>query len=124
MNPYYEIERKYREHPQRFPFEFYVDWHLRHGFLFSTPDYFIMGRAVDRARFNPELLDIHAKPNAWYIHAMAGSLSKAWDILPYPLGWLGWERVRDGQRELGWYKTEDIRRLSRSSYVSHELLEV
>lgn len=126
MTPFYEIERKYAANPQQFPFGFYLDWHHRHGFVFSTPDYFIMGRAVDKDAFDPEVLDIaiHGKLNAWYIHAMAGSLSKAWDILPFPLGWLGWERVRGGQRELGWYKTEEIRRLSRSPYEIPQLLEV
>jgi len=116
MTPYDQIKAKYDQNPQDQFFEYYLTWHHRNGFVFSTPDFFIMGRAVDKNSFDPTVLASadRENQNAWYIHAMAGNMARAWDILPYPLGYVGWERIQGGKRDLRWYRTEDIRRLSRN----------
>lgn len=56
-----------------------------HGFVFSTPDYFIMGRE---------------REGGWFIEGMAGDMSKAWSILPYDLPTLAFERFDNCLRSL------------------------
>lgn len=118
MSPFDQIAAKYAEHPQARSFAFYVDWHMRHGFVFSRPDFFIMGRPVRKSEglagieaFTERGNDRSGLCDTWYIHAMAGDMCRAWDVLPWPLGWLAWERVLDGKRELRFYSTEEVRRL-------------
>jgi hypothetical protein len=87
--------------------------HLQHGFVFSTPDFFIMGRAVVRTAAPEWILD-PANPFAredcdtWLVYLAAGDLGKAWSILPWPLPWLAFERNND----LRFYELARIRRLS------------
>ena len=107
MSPYEKIRHAYIQHPQEETFEHYVDWHLKNAFLFSTPEFFIMGREVPKM-----VIELSGKvelrkfphalwtPDTWYIHAMAGDMSKAWSILPWPLPWIAFERIRGGAREL------------------------
>lgn len=115
MSPYQQIQAKYAEFPQEQPFAWYVDWHARHGFVFATPEFFIMGRAVNKAFFEGRGPILEAIPigfaDTWYIHAMAGDMQRAWDILPAPLPWLAWERVLDGKRELRFYSAAEVKRL-------------
>ena len=104
------------DHPQECPFKAYLDWHMKHGFVFSTPEFFAMGRPVMRYRpeaeiteptflFNPEDCD------TWYIFALAGNMQKAWSIMPWPLEWIAFERLRGGIRELTFARTETLKRL-------------
>lgn len=120
MSPYLQLDLQYTKHPQKESFGWYISWHLEHGFVFSTPEYFIMGRPMHyfekgKLRQDIENLTTHPleKANLWYIHAMAGDMNKAWDILPYPLGYIAWERLREGQRDLQITSTETLRRLSK-----------
>ena len=48
------------------------------GFVFSTPDFFIMGRQSDYC--------------TWFIEAFSGDMSKAWAILPYELPYIAYYR--------------------------------
>lgn len=70
------------------------------GFVFSTPEYFIMGRP------HPERAD------TWFVEGMAGDCGRAWDILPWPMGWIAFHRF---DSDLHLYRMEDIRRLSAST---------
>jgi hypothetical protein len=117
MSPFETAGDMYRRHPQDCPFERYLHWYLQHGFVYSTPDFFIMGRPVhlcadrkliteDFHIFDPDDCD------AWYIFAMAGSIHRAWSILPWPLPWLCWERLVNGERDFRAYLLEDVRRVS------------
>lgn len=105
----------YRDTPQEQPFSFYLEWHLHFGFVFATPDYFVMGRCVNRADFDPDapLLVQYDKEqsDAWYIHAFSGKMPKLWEIMPWPLPYIGWERIREGKRELQFYDTATLMRL-------------
>jgi len=112
MSPYEQMAEKYRRHPQDAPFADYIAWHMAYGFVFATPEYFVMGRPVTRSRFHPDSFDAPAADNdCWYVHAMAGNVSKVWDILPYPLGWVAFERSRGGKLELQIVELERLRRL-------------
>lgn len=90
-----------------------LEAHLLSGFVFSRPDYFIMGRPVIRTAEAALILDPwHHFPSAecdcWHVWLMAGNTVKAWDIMPWPLEWVSFER----KNELRFYRTADIRRLS------------
>lgn len=120
MTPMDRIREFYQLHPQEQPFEWYLNWHLQEGFVFSTPEYFVMGRAIKV--YANEATTTHGidnfaiwermEQNCWYVHAMAGNIDKCWEILPYPLGQVAFERTRNGKRELTVLPTERIRRLS------------
>ncbi len=115
MNPYERIREVYAKNPQQRTFEFYLVWHIHHGFVFSTPDYFVMGRPVDTVDFDPNAAELRVyrdqDANAFYIHAMAGKMPRLWDIMPYPLPKIGWERIREGKRELNFYSVDTLMRL-------------
>lgn len=117
MSPYEAMAAKYRAHPQEREFVWYVAWHLEHGFVFSTPEYFVMGRPVNREAEAAEICEptwqfAREECNCWYVHAMAGDLRRVWEILPWPLGWVAFERIHDGKRNLRFYPTEHMKRLS------------
>ena len=120
MSPIQLIRDKYRDHPQEESFDYYLNWHLDHGFVYSTPDYFIMGRPHQRMqeeKDNQQLIDsFHVfsldEADCWYVHAMAGNMALAWRILPQELPWMGWERIRNGARELTFVRLSDLHRLS------------
>jgi hypothetical protein len=48
MSPYKKIAQKYFDNPQEAPFGDYVEWFLRNGYVFSTPEYFVMGKNCRR----------------------------------------------------------------------------
>ncbi len=105
--------RFYEANPQAKPFNEYVAWHLENGFVFSTPEFFAMGRCVDSKRFDPEELEIfpRERSDAWYVFAMAGKMPRLWSIMPWPLPLIGWERMRGGKRELSFFRSEVLHRL-------------
>jgi len=120
MTPLDRIAEFYAKHPQELSFESYLNWHLENGCVFSTSDFFIMFRAIKtyptegQTRHGIDNFAIwdRSEQNCWYVHAMAGNMSKCWSILPYPLGFIAFDRIRDGTRELTILPTERIRRLS------------
>ena len=90
-NPIDLIREEYRLHPREESFQVYLDWHIENGFVFSAPQFFIMGRAIKV--YDEEAKTLHGidnfavwerhEENAWYVHGMAGYVSKSWEVLPY-----------------------------------------
>ena len=116
MSPYERMYAKARELDPSLDWGAVVGWHLQHGFVFARPDLFVMGRPV--MRFAPvELILRLDYPfrlydcDCWYIHSMAGNMAAAWNIMPWELPWIAYERMRDGTRHLTFRRTEDLRRL-------------
>lgn len=113
---YDSLEALYLKTGAEEPFANYVLHHARHGFVYATPDFFVMGRPVNR-KAAPELIRdaTHAFPreecDAWFIHAAAGNMPKMWSITPWPLGWIGWTRLHDPLSELQFTPTETLKRL-------------
>lgn len=101
MSPYDEIKAKYDASDHETPWLAELERYHREGFVFSGPAYFVAGI---EARFEEK--------DCWYIFAAAGDITAMWDHLPYPLGWVAFERIRAGQRELDFYPTERLRRLA------------
>lgn len=92
-------------------FETDLELHLKHGFVFSTPDFFVMGRAVcsktsPEEIVNPEVVHRRDLHDCWHVYLFAGDLSKAWNVLPYELPMFSLER----KNELRFYKFQDLER--------------
>lgn len=113
MTPYEQARAVYLSEPCARTFEEDLGLHLARGFVFSTPKYFIMGRPVQKEVEAWKIVDpsVYFPPelcNCWHVFVMAGDVSKVWDILPWPLGTISFER----RNELRFYSAERIRRLS------------
>lgn len=116
MSPYEKIAAAYARHPKEEPFENYVIWHARHGFVFARPDFFAMGRpVVHSARAwdikDPTHLFASEVCDCWFIFAAAGNMSRMWQIVPWPLRWFAFTRLNDPLAELTIVPTETLTRL-------------
>lgn len=113
MSPYEQARAVYqREHCPR-TFDQDLELHLRNGFVFSTPDFFIMGRHV----FSKAPVSLIVDPanhfhrdvcDCWHIYLFAGNIAKAFAIEPWPLSLFSMER----KNELRFVPADSIRRLS------------
>ena len=117
MTPYETIAQKYYDNPQEAPFGDYVEWFLRNGYVFNTPDYFIMGKNCRKMSPDDHICDCEHvydinDSDCWYVFAMAGNLPEALKCMPKDLPWIAFERLIDKKRELRFYQTADIKRLT------------
>lgn len=113
MNPIAQARLVYALEPCARSFLDDLEAHLGLGFVYSTPDFFVMGRPVQRSApahliIDPSVSFERSVCDCWHVYLAAGNLGKAWGILPWPLEWLSFER----KNELRFYKASDIRRLS------------
>ncbi len=72
-----------------------LEAHLLNGYVFATPDFFVMGRVVRSSASPREIVNPWVKfeqADAWLIYLMAGDVEKALQMLPYDLPRIGWER--------------------------------
>ena len=111
MSPYQRARAVYASEPCARTFEEDMEHHLRHGFVFSTPDFFVMGRAVYSKAPHAQILNpafqFHSDlQDCWHVYLMAGDIAMAWGILPYPLPMFSLER----RNELRFYRFTDIAR--------------
>lgn len=116
ITPYQQIEDRYRAHPQQEPFVNYVVHHHRHGFVFSRPDLFVMGRAVVRHAPTEAIRDCRVlfqreSADCWHIFAAAGDMRRMWQVAPWPLPWFCWSRLHDPLSELQFYESSRLHRL-------------
>lgn len=113
MTPYEQAKAVYDSEPCVRAFREDLTLHLLNGFVFSTPSYFIMGRAVPRAAdpvliVNPAHVFACEDCDTWMIYLLAGDPRPAWDIMPWPMAWFGFER----KNELRFYPVDRMKRLS------------
>lgn len=114
MTPFEQAAQVYAKERCARSFTEDVELHFLHGFVHSTPDYFIMGRAVVKCAppaliVDPQHRFSRAVCDAWMVYLAAGDLGKAWDVLPWPLPWLVFER----NNELRFVPADAMKRLSR-----------
>lgn len=97
MTPVEKAAAVYNSEPCARSFKEDLEAHLINGYVFSTPELFVMGRAVDSSApyalvtdpwhvFPPECCD------AWLCYLAAGDLRKMPDVIPYELAKIGFER--------------------------------
>lgn len=114
MSPFEQAQAIYRREPCQRLFTEDLFSHLQRGFVFTTPEFFIMGRGVVKGApqsdiVNPSVIFRREDWDCWMIYLMAGDMAKAWGILPWPLKWFAFER----KNELRFYPADQIARLSR-----------
>lgn len=100
MTPFDLAASIYESEPCANTFEHDLLAHMQHGYVFSTPQSFIMGRPVDRHAGGAELFDITFTPprerqNAWFVWAYSGDIAHALQFLPYRLPWVVFQRKND-----------------------------
>lgn len=88
MSPYEQVERLYETHPRQYTFEEDLRRFSKMGYVFSTPDSFIMGYHLS---------------DCWFIYAFAGNLGDAFKFMPHPATWVEFVR-RDGENKLYLYE--------------------
>lgn len=108
MTPFEQLAAQYGQHG--ISLHQYVRLHLKSGFVFSTPEYFVMGRPVPRTVDpslirNPNVTFTREQSDAWWIHGMAGDMGELIRIMPWPLEWIGFERFDEFPR---FYKLERL----------------
>jgi hypothetical protein len=118
MSPYEQCEAKYAESWPKCGFEERVIRAMKHGFVFSTPDFFVMGRPVVSTAPHeqiacPAFTFDRSKCDMWHLDWFAGDMHKVWAVLPWPLPYISFERMRSGRLELQIYRETDIHRFTR-----------
>lgn len=113
MSPYELARQVYGSERCVRSFEEDLEAHLVTGFVFSTPDFFIMGRPVDRQADPALIVDpcvafARERCDCWHLYLFAGDMEKAWIIEPWALPWFSFER----KNELRFVPSRSIRRLS------------
>jgi hypothetical protein len=114
MTPYEVAADWYRIHPQPHSFSYYLIENALHGFVFITPDFFIMGRPANKQLLEQGVRSVQfdAEPDCWLVVFACGELSKAWSILPYYLPWIAFERLRNGRLDLNVISLSRMRNVS------------
>lgn len=74
-----------------------LEAHLLNGYVFSTPEFFVMGRAVWSGGATEEIRNPwHVFPverrDAWLIYVFSGNVNTCLQFFPYPLRYVAWER--------------------------------
>jgi len=88
-----------------------LNLHLAHGFVFVTPDVFLMGRPVIKNAPKDQILSPWIQfqnPDCWHVWLAAGrgSLQALTKLEPYPLPWFSWER----DNHLHFYRRDSLLR--------------
>jgi hypothetical protein len=112
----------YERTPCAYSFAVDLEFHLLHGFVFSRPDYFVMGRPVVAAATQALIVDHYRFPSGscdcWHIWLAAGNLARMWGVLPWEMPRVSFQRGD----ELRFAALAAMRRLSTSpanAHISH-----
>lgn len=78
MSPYLVAYQTYHREPPGIPWVDAIDFHLQHGFVYSSPTAFLLARPVRWDAPDSEHLELaphtNPDPHAWHIWAAAGDL--------------------------------------------------
>jgi len=102
-----------------------LEAHLFHGWVSSGPRHFAMARAVPQGcdPSNPWKLWPIGSQSAWFVWVGVGDPLRLMDQLPYPLPWIGWNRVGRKWRDNHWIDASALRRrLRRFQSAQHSLV--
>lgn len=96
-NPFVEAARVYDREPCARSFTEDLEAHLRHGWVISTPDLFLMARKISVAWsrdvvLNPYQTAHDNAADAWHVWLAAGNWRSAFAQAPHPLPWVVIER--------------------------------
>lgn len=97
MTPAQKAANLYKQEECPRSFREDLEAHLIGGYVFSTPDFFAMGRPVcstaDHADIiNPWRTFPEASWDCWFVYLVAGDMRKAWQTFPFPLEKIAFEK--------------------------------
>ncbi|EIP99340.1 hypothetical protein OpiT1DRAFT_03854 [Opitutaceae bacterium TAV1] len=97
MSPFRQASLVYEREPCARPFVADLSFHHANGYVFSTPEFFVMGRAVPRYAPRSQIVGLNvfwstAACDCWHVYLMAGDMRAALAMFPYPLPWVSFER--------------------------------
>lgn len=97
MKPFDVIAELYEVYDVGRTFDEDIAAHISNGYVFSTPEFFLMGRPVDRFADMKSIDDPWypfpmERQNTWLVYAFAGHSQNLLTFMPYPLTWLAWQR--------------------------------
>jgi hypothetical protein len=95
-SPYEQAQDLFRQHPEEGTFADALVDHLESGYVFSTPDVFMLGKPVN---------------DGWFVHTLCGDMQKAIELMPYFLPWIAFVRYHNGKRRLAMYRTVRLKAL-------------
>lgn len=126
MGPFDLAASIYESEPCANTFEHDLIAHMRSGYVFSTPESFIMGRPVWREAPPVELYDIeYAFPrviqDAWFVWAYAGDIAHALRFLPYRLPWVIFQRKNE-LRTYPMERFESFLSVANGSHPTHHMV--
>ena len=97
-NGVYHMARSvYQSEPCARTFEEDLEAHFCNGFVFSRPDFFVMGRPVVSTANHALIVNPwHRFPSSqcdcWHAYLVAGNVARAFQIVPWPLPLMSYER--------------------------------
>lgn len=110
MTPIERAAAVYQTEPCARTFVRDLELHFLHGYVVSTPQLFMMGRPVCRcwphARIVDPSFNIRARRNCWHVYLASGDLARMFDLMPFPLLFISFERMN----ALRIYRTDALRR--------------
>ena len=109
MTPREQAELLYEKYRQPRSFNLDIYFHRRSGYVIDTPDYFLMGRPVQKHApehliRDPAIRFSSAIADAWFIWIFVGDIKMMLHLAPFPLPYVGWSR-RHGP--IRWYTCEE-----------------
>jgi hypothetical protein len=99
MTPFDQIAERYEKYPGKRTFDKDLSDHIGNGYVISTRDFFVMGRAVSRKGTleqirNPAFVFPEAECDTWFVFVFAGARRDCLRFIPYPLKWIAWDQPR------------------------------
>jgi hypothetical protein len=95
--PIYQAAMVYQREPCARTFQEDLDIHLMTGYVYSTPEYFVMGRAVSSKAPESQIVDPRVpfpddECDCWMVYLAAGDLTQLFkhDLVGYP--YVCWEK--------------------------------
>lgn len=117
MTPVERAAQVYEQENCLYTFKEDLEFYLLNGFVFSRPDFFVMGRPVVSVA-TPELICGHNRfpsrgCDCWHIHLASGNLPRMWAMLPWDMSMISFER----KNKLRFLKLSTMRRMSSLSNI-------
>lgn len=97
MTPLNELRGLYARYSPERDLGADMGWFLQCGYVFSTPDYIVMGKGIRRGSevhliLDPTYIFPKDEIDTWFIFAFAGHEKDFLAFIPFELKWIAWQR--------------------------------
>lgn len=110
MTPVQRAAAVYQREPCARSFQEDLEAHLLHGYVYSTREAFLMARPVWSKGpveniINP-WFNAFSHYDTWHVYLYAGELAQPFQVAPYPLRYVSWEK-RNKLRRYTWLEVQN-----------------